>query len=228
MKALSIFHCNKFDISETISLLDKKGLTVGTVSKPTTDHLIISDKKFSHFNCTYNITIKKDILALINGTYEPCEQFQQAKDFSAFYSKRENLLIIAAPRDIVKEFIKTFQTYPDKIDNDIKPIDYNFNTINGYEDEEARALYFNVDDTTINSKHFFGVGVDQDEEAKQAIDNKTATYLMATLDILGKARTIGFSKSGAMVIYNNVEDIKKDYPFIELAIETLKSIKLLK
>lgn len=228
MKTLSIFNCNKFNVSETISLLDKNGSTVGTVSKPTTDHLIISDKKFSHFNCTYNVTIKKDILALINGTYEPCEQFQQAEDFSAFYSEKEHLLIIAAPRGIVKEFIKTFKTYSEKIDNNIKPINYDFNTINEYEDEESRALYFNVDDTSINSKHFFGVGVDQDEEAKQAIDNKTATYLMATLDILGKARTIGFSKSGAMVIYNNVEDIKKDHPFMELAIETLKNIKLLK
>lgn len=95
-------------------------------------------------------------------------------------------------------------------------------------EKHAKGLYFAVDEDTITSKHFFGTGVETDDEAADAIDNEKATYLIANIDVLGKSRTIGFSKKGALVLYSKPSDIDKERPYLELAIETLLTTQSLK
>lgn len=225
MKSLTIYKCSKFDITDSVALLQDNE-DAGNIA-PNGDSIIISKKSFLPFTCTYNVKVKQDILVLINSAYTPVPFYKESNSFPAFYSNKENLLFVFAPSPVAKGFTDALvSTYNDKVklDNTLK---FDFNTIKTFE-ESAKGLYFAVDEATINSKHFFGTGVEKDDEAAEAIDEQRATYLMAKIDILGKSRTIGFSKKGAMVLYSKPSDIKNEHPYLELATETLKAIQLLK
>lgn len=226
MKSLTIYTCIKFDISSPIEIIQDES-EAGNIS-PHGESLIISNHNFKPYYCTYNMKIEEDVLALVDDVYQPVSVIKKSNSFEAFYSEKDSLLIVSAPAPIAKGFVKSLiDTYPNYVSTK-GTVNYNFNTIKTFEDE-AKALYFSVDETSITSKHFFGAGIEQDDEVSEAIDEERGTYIMGKLDILGKKRTIGFSKKGTMVFYNKPSDLEnKQYPHLELAIETLKFIQLLK
>lgn len=225
MKSTTLYKVSNLDITDTLSLLqdDKE---IGTIS-PNGNSLTVSRNTFYPFSCTYNTIIKDDILVQIDSELIPSSEYQKANSFSAFYCKQKNLLFIFAPSLICKGFIKALkETYPSKVAID-SPIQFPFDKIKTFENC-ARGLYFTVDETTVASKHFFGTDVEQNDEAVEAIDEQRATYLMAQIDILKKARTIGFSKKGALVMYSKPDDINVANPYLELAVEVLQAIQLWK
>ncbi len=231
MKSLTIYNCTNFNITDSVSILeetktDNTNENAGSIS-PNGSSLIISSKTFLLFSCVYNVKVKHDILAWINGAYQPAPIYKEANSFPAFFCNDNNLLIIVAPTPIAKGFTEALKaTYPDKV-NISGPLNFDFNKIKTFE-KHAKGLYFAVDEDTITSKHFFGTGVETDDEAADAIDNEKATYLIANIDVLGKSRTIGFSKKGALVLYSKPSDIDKERPYLELAIETLLTTQSLK
>ena len=204
MKSVTIYNCHKFDIEDSEVILQKNptntavsntNINIGNIapSNSQNDSIIINRSSFSKFDCTYNITIKDNIIALVNGDYIPVEQYQQSNSFPAFYSSDIDKLFIFAPSPIAQGFIKSLlQTYPNQINLE-GPLNYDFNKIK-ISEKYAKALYFKVDETQISSKHFFGAGVENDDEAADAIDQNKATYIIGELDVANIARTIGFSK----------------------------------
>lgn len=88
------------------------------------------------------------------------------------------------------------------------------------------SLYFKVDETQISSKHFFGAGVEQNDEAADAIDQNKATYIIGELDVASQKRTIGFSKKGTLVFYSKPNDmLNLTYPYLQLTADTLMAIR---
>ncbi|MBC6348778.1 hypothetical protein [Lactobacillus melliventris] len=226
MKSLTLYKVNKLDIDDSVSLIkDKK--PVGTIS-PSENTLTISKNTFKEYSCTYNFIVKEDILVSVNDDFIPVSEYQHTNSFKAFYCKEKNLFFVFAPSSICRGFIKSLKsTYSEEVDIS-NPIKFPFDKIKTYE-KSARGLYFNVDDDTVTSKHFFGTGVEQNDEAVEAIDKNRATYLMAKIDVSGISRTIGFSKKGALVMYSKPMDkLDKDYPYLELAVEILQAIQLWK
>lgn len=234
MKSVTIYNCSKFDINDSSEILQSKSqnnntskITVGNIA-PTQDSInsiIVNQSNFLKFDCIYYITIDDNIIALINGNSVPVEQYQKSSSFPAFYSSNIEKLFIFAPSPIAQEFIKSLvETYPDKITIE-NSLNYDFNKIKTNENY-AKALYFKVDETQITSKHFFGAGVEQDDEAAEAIDKNKATYIMGELDVAGKSRTIGFSKKGTLVFYSKPNDMTNlEYPYLQLAADTLMAIQ---
>ncbi|RHW48446.1 hypothetical protein [Lactobacillus bombicola] len=226
MKSLTLYKVNKLDIDDSVSLVQDK-ITIGTIS-PNENTLTISKNIFKEFSCTYNSIIKEDILALIDNELIPVDEYQHTNSFKAFYCEEKNLFFVFAPSSICKGFIKALESTYSKEVNIPNPIQFPFNKIKKYE-KSARGLYFNVNDDTVTSKHFFGAGVEQNDEAVEAIDENRATYLMAKIDVSGISRTIGFSKKGALVMYSKpVDKQDRKYPYLELAVEILQAIQLWK
>ena len=236
MKSFTIYNCHKFDIEDSEVILQKNptntavsntNINIGNIapSNSQNDSIIINRSSFSKFDCTYNITIKDNIIALVNGDYIPVEQYQQSNSFPAFYSSDIDKLFIFAPSPIAQGFIKSLlQTYPNQINLE-GPLNYDFNKIK-ISEKYAKALYFKVDETQISSKHFFGAGVENDDEAADAIDQNKATYIIGELDVANIARTIGFSKKGTLVFYSKPNDmLKLEYPYLQLTADTLEAIQ---
>lgn len=231
MKSVTVYNCHKFDIKDSEVILQKdstitdtSNINIGNIA-PSDNSIIINHSDFSKFNCTYNVTIKDNIIALVNGDYIPVEQYQQSNSFPAFYSSDINKLFIFAPSPIAQGFTKSLlQTYPNQIGID-EPINYDFSKVK-ISEKYAKALYFKVDETQISSKHFFGAGVENDDEAADAIDQNKATYIIGELDVANIARTIGFSKKGTLVFYSKPNDkLTIEYPYLQLSADTLEAIQ---
>ncbi|GIQ94183.1 hypothetical protein [Lactiplantibacillus plantarum] len=217
MKSISIFHVDRFDVTDSISFLEDAG-SLSPVGKT----LVINHETLQEYTCTYNVTINEDILVkqLTTGQYVPADEYKKSNTFPLFYNKTNNIIFILAPTTIVKGFVETLtDNYGTKVGN-LSRFEFDFGKISKFE-TNAKGLYFNVDDTSVDTKHFFGAGVQNDDEANEAIDNKTATYLMAQLDVAGKARTIGFSRKGALVIYSKPDVNEHEKPYLQLAMDTL-------
>lgn len=233
MKSVTIYNCSTFNITDSKTILQSttsnqnisKKIPVGNIAPNAKDSIIVNKAKIIGFDCTYNITINDSIIALVNGDYIPVEQYQKSNSFPAFYSVDTKKLFVFAPSPIAQGFIKALsQTYPAEVT--IKsPLDYDFNKIKVSE-KYAKALYFKVDETQITSKHFFGAGVEQDDEAADAIDQNKATYIIGDIDVSGKTRTIGFSKKGTVVFYSKPNDmLNLEYPYLQLTTDTLIAIQ---
>ena len=231
MKSITIYNCSKFDIDDSIEILqankDKSKVNVGNIAPAQDVHssLIINKSTFKKFDCTYNITIDDNIIALVKGDYIPITQYQKSNSFPAFYSDDIKKLFIFAPSPIAQGFVKSLiQTYPSEVVIP-SPLNYDFNKIRINEDY-AKALYFKVDETQISSKHFFGAGVEQNDEAAVAIDQNKATYIIGELDVANQKRTIGFSKKGTLVFYSKPNDmLNLTYPYLQLTADTLMAIR---
>ncbi|KRK87487.1 hypothetical protein FD17_GL001240 [Lentilactobacillus sunkii DSM 19904] len=220
VKSLSIYNVNKFEFVESVSLPDSSG-SIAPVGKS----LTINRDTVLPFTCTYNIIINEDILAkdMKNGTYIPTESYKKSNTFSGFFDETRNLLLLMAPAAVSKNFIKELENnYPNKIDK-LSTYTFDFHNIHSFE-RGARGIYFNVDDDTdIDTKHFFGNGVQENVEVQDAIDNDKATYLMAKIDVDNKERTIGFSRKGTLVIYSKPND-DSDQGYLQLALDTLLAL----
>lgn len=150
-----------------------------------------------------------------SGEYHTFEEYKKSVQFKAYYAADKNLLFIEVPTSIAKNFLKLLsEQHEEKVT--ISHYDIDFSKVSIFQNT-AKGIYFTVDDEEVDNKIFFGTGVDQNLEASQAIDSQQATYLIAQIDLIGKERTIGFSKKGALVVYNTPNDLSAENPYIELA-----------
>lgn len=221
MKSLTVCDVEKFEFDDSVSFPD----TLGSIA-PTGKTLAIAGDILQSYTCTYNVLISEDILAkdMTSGNFIPTEEYKKSNTFSAYYDQTKKILYLLTPSTISKGFIKSLtDAYLNKIGNLTKH-DFDFAKIASFEDG-ARGIYFNVDDDTdVDSKHFFGSGVQDNAEVIEALDKNNATYLMAKLDVNNKQRTIGFSKKGTLVIYSKPDTGEEEKDYLELALNTLLAI----
>ncbi len=220
MRSLTIRTINRFDIDENLPIL-KNGNPVGSIS-PTGRTFIMEGITFNVYSCSYFVSFNETIMVRTpeEDTYFTVDSYQKSENFELYTIPNRNLLFVDAPTGTSKTFLTALtQQYPDKIDTEIYCFDF---PVIGQYQNNAKAIYFSVDDDAIDNKIFFGNGVDQDDEAVQAIDNENATYLMVEIDLRQRARTIGFSKKGAIVIYNIPNDLEGfENPYLQLAYDAI-------
>ena len=93
---------------------------------------------------------------------------------------------------------------------------------------QTRGVRFNSDDQGVNSKSFSGDEVDSNNEASEALENDHATQIVGNLDILGLSRTIMLTQSGTLLVYTPLNDLNnREYPMLEFALATLRTIRIL-
>lgn len=222
MKSLTIRTCTNFSITENLPLI-KSGQPVGSIS-PTGRSFDLGGRIYNIYTCNYYVTINDTIMVedRIEGGFTTVEHYKKSTSFEAYYSAHDQLLFVEAPTAIAKTFLTLLQNkYPEKVNTVV--YDFDFVKIGEYRNT-TKAIYFAVNDDSIDNKVFWGNGVDQDTEAIEAIDNSQATYLMVEMDIMLRARTIGFSKKGAIVIYNVPSDLNLENPYLQLAYNAIQLV----
>ncbi|EEI25816.1 hypothetical protein [Lentilactobacillus hilgardii] len=221
MKSLSVQKVSRFDFTDSVSFPDSSG-SIALAGNT----LTISNDILQPFTCTYNITVNEDILVkdMETGKFVPTDEYKKSTTFPAFYDQTKGILFLMAPSIISKGFMKELiNSYGPKLATS-GVYDFDFTKISRFE-VRASGIYFNVDDDTdVDTKHFFGSGVQDNDEVIDAIDKDNATYLMAKIDVDGEQRTIGFSKKGTLVIYSKLNDDGVEQPYLQLAIDTLIAI----
>lgn len=217
MKSLTIEKCTKFNVCQTLALT-LNGKTAGSISPDnTTPTLNIEGTKLLVFSATLLIDVKENIVVDIQGTETALSNYKTANDFTIYYAPGKNILILDTPSPIAKKFATAIkQAYPDDIE--FQNCTYDFEKITR-QTSTTKALYFEVDDSIIDSKGFFGDDIHNAPEAAQAIKQKNATYLVAEIDVLNKTRTVGFSQKGTLVFYSKPIDLNEDdYPYVQLSL----------
>jgi len=221
MKSLSIYKVSQFDFNDSVSFPNGTGSIA-----PAGKTLTISGDVLQPFTCTYNVTVQEDILVkdMTTGAFIPTDEYKKSTTFSTFYDRTKDNLFVVAPSVISKGFMKELESNYNSKMGKATVYDFDFTKISMFEDG-APGIYFNVDDDTdVNTKHFFGSGVQDNDEVIEAIDKDNATYLIAKLDVNGKQRTIGFSKKGTLVMYSKPDDDNMEQPYMQLAIDTLIAV----
>lgn len=228
MKSITVYNCTTFNVDETISVMQDENI-IGTIT-PKGDELTINRLGFQPYNCTYSITVEEAILArdATTGTYIPAEEYKKSTEFPAFYQPSNHLLFVLIPNPIAKEFTKALtSSYPNRFAGFV-PMEFDFHEVSIFQNR-AKGIYFNVDDTTVDSKHFFGTDVNQDNEVTEAINHEQATYLIAQLDVAGSERTIGFGRKGNIVLYSKPNyHPNPETPYMQLCVDTLDNLNLLR
>ncbi|MCK1255389.1 hypothetical protein MX101_04810 [Streptococcus uberis] len=219
MKSLTICNCERFDVVNTLGIT-MNGETVGSISVDTINPTLIFESKVVNvFSASLFLPVKENILVEIQGVEMPLDQYKTTHNFKIYYSAGSNKLIVDAPSPIAKKFIQAFrQAYSDKAT--INNCSFDFEKITRFTNG-TKALYFDVNDTVVDSKGFFGDDIHTSPEADQAIKTNSATYLVAELDLLSKSRTIGFSQKGTLVFYSNLIDISSTPPEVQLALNCI-------
>lgn len=220
MKSLTIRNFTRFNIEEDLPII-KNGEAIGNIS-PTNNTYSMEGQTFHIYQCSYFVSINETIMVRTNTEdgFITVDNYKKSKSFNLYTVPTQNLLFVDAPTSISKGFLDSIERqYSDKVQTRV--FSFDFQKIGEYQNN-AKAIYFSVDDDLIDNKIFFGNGVDQDDEAVLAIDNSSATYLMVEIDIRNKARTIGFSKKGAIVIYNTPHDIDNlENPYLQLSFDAV-------
>lgn len=222
MKSLTLQNCSKFIVNNSLTLLNGE-IKVGEIVSA--GSIIIEKESFKSYDCELFITVNEDILVrdIQNGELFPVAQYKKGTKFKCYYSENKKLLFIDAPTAISKRFLKVFkENHSEKIE--CSRYDIDFGRVGEFT-TTARGIYFQVDEEQVDRKNFFGTGVDQNAEVAQAISEEQATYLLAEIDLEGKSRTIGFSKKGALVIYNTPNDLQVEFPYLQLAFAAIKKIQ---
>ncbi|CZR03694.1 hypothetical protein [Trichococcus collinsii] len=224
MKSLTVRTCVNFSITENLPLI-KAGQPVGNIA-PTGRSFDLGGRIYNVYTCNYYVTINDTIMIedRIEGGFTTVEHYKKSTSFEAYYSANDQLLFVEAPTAIAKTFLSLLQSqYREKVNTIV--YDFDFGKIGEYKNN-AKAIFFAVNDDSIDNKVFWGNGVDQDTEAIAAIDNSQATYLLVEMDIIQRARTIGFSKKGAVVIYNVPNDLNLENPYLQLAYNAIQLVSI--
>lgn len=219
MRSLSVRSYDKFEINRSLPLVEQ-GQTVGNIS-PTSKTYNMDRTTFKIYDCSYFVSFNETIVVDIEGELSTVDQYQKSTSFQLYEIPSENLIIIDATTAVAKRFINQVEKqYGDLVKTNI--FNFDFSTI-GEHQQNTKAIYFAVEDDVVDNKIFFGNGVEQDQEAVRAIDDSTATYLMVEVDLRNKARTIGFSKKGAIVIYSTPNDLSElENAYLQLAYDAVK------
>lgn len=223
MRSLTVRKFEKFDITDNLPLL-KKGEPVGSIA-PSEQTYTMEGKLFQIFNCSYFISINETIMVRPNEEdgLITVDNYKKSQNFNLYLLADQNILFVDIPTGVAKNFLSVLTNqYPEKVKTNV--YNFDFPTI-GQLQNNAKAIYFSVDDDAIDNKIFFGNGVDQDDEAVQAIDREDATYLMVEIDLRQRARTIGFSKKGAVILYNTPNDLNNlENPYLQLAYDAIEKL----
>lgn len=215
MKSLSLRKVTKFEINGETPIIED-GNDIGSIV-PDTDNLsiIIEKKVFKVYVATFTEIIDENILVRDDDdNLQTFPEYMKPNTFKIFYSEKENLLYSTAPTIISKSFFKKLENaYPSNIKLDV--IDFDFPNIIGLL-TSTRGVTFNTQDKGVQRKRFSGNAVDSNNEAEAAVDDDNATFLIGKLDVLKLERTLGFSKSGSILIYSSVADLKVEYPYLQL------------
>ncbi|WP_313265680.1 hypothetical protein [Enterococcus sp.] len=223
MRSLTIRRFTNFNIEDTLPLI-KGGEPIGTISN-TNRTFVMEGNVFNIYNCSYFLSIKDTIMVkpTEDEGFITVDFYKKSQTFDLYVVQNENILFVDAPTTLSKSFLSTLSNqYPERVSTHI--FDFDFSILGQYQNN-AKAIYFSVDDDAIDNKIFFGNGVDRDDEAVQAIDNENATYLMVEIDLRQRARTIGFSKKGAIVVYNTPNDLETfENPYLQIAYDAIDLI----
>ncbi len=222
MKSITIRETALFNVDDNLPLL-RGGQPIGSIA-PTGRSFNMDNVSFEIYQCSYFININDTIIVEIDGNVNTVDSYKKSSSFELYYVSQSNLIFVDTPTAVAKNFLTALERqHPDKVRTRV--YNFDFRTISQYQ-SNTKAIYFSVDDDLIDSKTFHGNGVHQDMEATDAIDNSNATYLMVEIDLRNRSRTVGFSKKGAIVLYNQPVDLYHlENPHLQLVYDAVLSFR---
>lgn len=229
MSSFAIRTCSKFQINNIIEF--NRGATSNIKSGkiiPTSHSIKITNTDYKVFNCEQYKNKNNEIL--VDGT--PHIAYQEVSKFKLYYSPKSNLLILNTAIGDADTFLK----YLEKSCSDLvsfNKITLDFNKITKQNGVFMDQIWFGTNDKHAKTKAFNGVDVNQNPEAKKAINDNKATYIKVQIDINSSGknlkRFIGFSKkSGIVIIKSNDSDINTDEKELQLLLDTYNTYKSFK
>lgn len=226
MQPITVRKVTNFDITSTLSITkNNSNFGIITPMSNSEDKVLQGGQIFHSFTGTLFNQIEDDIDVEIDNQIHHVTSYQRPESFTIFYSETSHLLLIFAGTRQSKIFIDQLQkNYADKVS--VNSIDFDFTNISS-DSVNNKALFFNVDDSHLDSMAAFGDEVEQNSSVSSAIDGRRATYLMAQMDIGGTSYTLGFSKKSALVIYQKLNETGTDNPYLQLAMDILNTIHAL-
>ncbi|MGF2030208.1 hypothetical protein ACQUFH_11905 [Lactococcus lactis] len=226
-QSISIRRVDRFDIPEGRTPILKNGLTVGAI-EDTGQTLTVEGVIFKKYVGKYNQTFQEDIWVFdpLSDDLLEINQYQKAFDFNIFYSVDKRILFSDTTTPITKKFLHNLKGMAG-VEVDYSALRLDFLRISDMM-PQTRGVRFNSDDQGVSSKSFSGDEVDSNNEASEALENDHATQIVGNLDILGLSRTIMLTQSGTLLVYTPLNDLNnREYPMLEFALATLRTIRIL-
>lgn len=227
MQSITLRKVKTFNITGTLSITDTRGDQIfGSIALQPGSY-IVNGKSFVKYIGILNNYYDDAIDVEIEGVLRHVDKYQKTESFDIFYSREAEIILVFAGTRQAKSFLDQLtNNYPDDVELD--NYDFTFPDITT-DAVNNKALFFNVtDDEHVDSMAAFGDDVDQNVDVSSAIDERRATYLMAQMDIGSTSYTLGFSKKSAIVIYQTMTVTTSENAYLQLAIDTLQLIKVLK
>lgn len=231
MKSISIRRCSNFNFNTTTPIIIN-GKKKGTIMPGTPETITISQNIYNVYKAEFMQNINESILVEDlddSDNLKEIDHYAVQQGLTMYYNSQKEILLIDAPAPIAKSFVKDLQEYTEEQGNgiDFSLINFDFQQLVELLNE-TRGITFNTHDTDITKKRYSGPDVKNDEDSSLAIDDDDATFIIGKIDVLQKSRTIGFSKSSTLVFYSGTKDIKKEQPYLELAVAVLEKEGIIK
>lgn len=222
MQSLTIKKVQKFNINSQLSISDNQN-DIGTISPDSPRTLIVESRRFNVYNATFTETINESIFILNDSEeLQAINEYKKSETFKIYYDTSENILYSTAPSSISRNFLGALQKMkPEEVN--IQNFDFDFQKIQT-KLNSTRGIAFTTEDEGVQKKRFSGDNVDSNQEAGEALIDDTTTFLIGKMDVLGKERTIGFTKAGALLMYSSLKDINNENPFLNVARAIIESI----
>ncbi|EGP5215536.1 hypothetical protein CUM63_13045 [Enterococcus faecium] len=223
MQSLTIKKATKFEIELPLSISNEMN-EIGTISPDNPKTITVESRVLKVYNATFIETINESIFILNDDDeLQAYNEYKKSEAFKIYYDATDKVLYSTAPSSISKNFLKALEgMQPDKIQ--IHPFNFDFQKIQT-KLNSTRGISFITEDEGVQKKRFTGNNVDANQEAGDALNDETATFLIGKMDVLNKERTVGFTKAGALLMYSSLKDITNENPFLNVARAIIKIIK---
>lgn len=215
MQSLTLKNATKFTINQAVSISDDQN-EIGTIAPDTPRTLTVESRIFEVFNATFMETIQESIFVLNDDAeLQAVNEYKRSESFKVFYDTADHILYSTAPSLISRNFFKALQkTIPQDVE--ISNFDFDFQKIQRRLNS-TRGIAFTTEEEGVQKKRFTGDNVEANQEAGEALLDDTTTFLIGKMDVLRRERTIGFTKSGALLMYSSLSDIDFEHPFLNAA-----------
>lgn len=171
--------------------------------------MFVERNRYYIINVQYNKDIDQEILV----DNEPIFNYQIPNNFNIYYFDGLNYMFIDAPKKIANSFVKDLEELYEEF-FEFENANFNFLRISQEDTYNAKGAWFNTNQVTVTSKAFYGNEIIDDAEVEDALRENRVSYFMVRFDIGNRANTVGISRNGAIVIYNNCPT---DEDYIQLA-----------
>lgn len=172
--------------------------------------MFVENNRYFKINVQYNKDIEEEILV----DNEPVYNYQVPNNFNVYYFDGLNYIFVDAPKKIANSFVKDLEEQYGEF-FEFENVNFNFLRISQEDTYNAKGAWFNTNQVTVTSKAFYGNEIIDDNEIEDALRENRISYFMVRFDIGNQANTVGISRNGAIVIYNNCPT---DEDYIQLAV----------